>query len=112
MAWLHFVSYLFSGFSLYNAIPHFLSGVIGRPFQSPFATPPGQGLSCSIIDVLWGFYNLGIAHLLLCRVGDDSLRSTVHAIALGAGFLVMGLFGARHFGRFHGGNSPEDSSAH
>jgi len=111
MAWLHFVSYLFGGFFLCNTIPHFVSGVMGRPFQSPFATPPGQGLSSSIVNVLWGFFNLAIAYLLLCRVGDFSLRSTAHAIALGAGFLVMGLFGARHFGRFHGGNSPEDSSA-
>ena len=112
MVWLHFVSYLFGGFFLCNTIPHFVSGVMGRPFQSPFAKPPGQGLSSSIINVLWGFFNLAIAYLLLCRVGDFSLRSTVHVIALGAGFLAMGLFGAHHFGRFHGGNSPEDSSAH
>lgn len=112
MAWLHFVSYLFGGFFLCNAIPHFVSGVTGRPFQSPFAKPPGEGLSSSIINVLWGFFNLAIAYLLLCRVGDFSLRSTVHAIAVGAGFLVMGLICARHFGRFHGGNSPQDSSAH
>jgi hypothetical protein len=111
MAWLHFVSYFFGGFFLCNTIPHFVSRVMGRPFQSPFATPPGQGLSCSIINVLWGFLSLAVAYLLLCRVGDLSLRSTVHAIALGAAFLVMGLFGA-YVGRFHGGNSPEDSSAH
>jgi hypothetical protein len=52
MAWLHFVSYLFGGFFLCNAIPHFVSGVTGRPFQSPFAKPPGEGLSSSIINVL------------------------------------------------------------
>src|SRR6266849_3568646 len=43
MAWLHFVSYLFGGFFLCNTIPHFVSGVMGRPFQSPFATPPFHG---------------------------------------------------------------------
>ena len=66
MAWLHFVSYLFRGLFLYDAVPDFLSRV--------------------------------------CRVGDFSLFSTVHAIALGAGFRV--------FAHFHGGNSSEDSSAH
>jgi len=111
MAWLLFVSYLFGGCFRCNAIPHFVSGVMGRPFQSPFAKPPGQGLSSSIINVLWGFFNLAMAYLLLCRVGDFSLRSTVRAMALGADFLAMGLFGARHFGSFHGGNSPEDSNA-
>ena len=112
MAWLYFISYLFGGFFLCNAIPHFVSGVMGRPFQSPFAKPPGEGLSTSTVNVLWGFFNLAIAYVLLCRVGDFSLHSTVDAIALGGGFLTMGLFGARHFGRFHGGNPPQDSSAH
>ena len=49
------------------------------------------------------------AYLLLCRVGDFGLRSTAHVTGLG--FLVMGLFGAHHFGRFHGGNFPADSGA-
>ena len=45
MVWFHYVSYFFAGALLTNAIPHFVSGVMGRPFQSPFAKPPGQGLS-------------------------------------------------------------------
>jgi hypothetical protein len=32
-------------FFLTNAVPHFVSGVMGYPFQSPFANPPGEGLS-------------------------------------------------------------------
>jgi hypothetical protein len=112
MAWLHLVSYFFGGCLLCNAIPHFVSGVIGRAFQSPFAKPRGEGLSTSTINVLWGFFNLAVAYLLLCRVGEFSLRSTAHVMAMGLGLLVMGLFGARHFGRFHGGNSPTDRGAH
>jgi hypothetical protein len=50
-------SYFFGGAFLTNAVPHFVSGVMGRPFQSPFAKPPGQGLSSSTINVLWGFFN-------------------------------------------------------
>lgn len=111
MALLHFISYFFGGLFLCNAIPHIVSGVMGRPFQSPFAKPRGEGLSTSTVNVLWGFFNLAVAYLLLCRVGDFGLRSTAHVTALGLGFLLMGLFSARHFGRFHGGNSPADSSA-
>ncbi|MEA2919090.1 MAG: hypothetical protein QOJ15_11171, partial [Bradyrhizobium sp.] len=44
MTWLYDLSYLFGGAFLTNAIPHFVSGVMGRPFQSPFASPPGEGL--------------------------------------------------------------------
>jgi hypothetical protein len=108
MVWLHLISYFFGGSFLCNAIPHFVSGVMGRPFQSPFAKPPGEGLSTSTVNVLWGFFNLVVAYVLLCRVGDFGVRCTSHVTALGAGFLVMGLIGAHHFGRFHGGRSPAD----
>ena len=111
MASLHLISFFFGGAFLCNAIPHFVSGAMGRPFQSPFAKPRGEGLSTSTVNVLWGFFNLAVAYLLLCRVGDFDFRSTAHVTALGLGVLLLGLFGARHFGRFHGGNSPADSSA-
>lgn len=106
MNWLHLVSYVLGGAFLSNAIPHFASGSTGRPFQSPFAKPPGQGLSSSTVNVLWGVFNLAVAYILICRVGDFSLRSTADVVALGLGFLLMGLYAARHFGRFHGGHSP------
>ena len=64
MTWLHDLSYLFGGAFLTNAIPHFVSGVMGRPFQSPFANPPGEGLSSSTINVLWGFFNLAVGYVL------------------------------------------------
>jgi hypothetical protein len=105
--WLYLISYFFGGAFLSNAIPHIASGSMGRPFQSPFAKPPGQGLSSSTVNVVWGVFNLAVAYVLICHVGDFSLRSVAHALALGLGFLLLGLLSARHFGRFHGGNSPE-----
>jgi hypothetical protein len=109
MEWLDYVSYFFGGAFLTNAVPHFVSGVMGRPFQSPFAKPPGEGLSSSTINVLWGFFNLAVSYLLTCRVGNFDLRSTAHVTALGLGALLFALMTARMFGRFHGGNSPEAS---
>ena len=104
--WLHYISYFFGGAFLSNAIPHFVCGTMGRPFQSPFAKPPGKGLSSSTVNVVWGFFNFAIAYVLICCVGNFNPRSTVHAAILGLGFLLMGLMSARHFGKFHGGNSP------
>jgi hypothetical protein len=106
MEWMHYLAYFFGGAFLTNAIPHFVSGVMGRPFQSPFAKPPGEGLSSSTVNVLWGAFNFAVGYMLVCRVGDFDLRSIDDAIALGLGALVMGLVMARMFGRFHGGNSP------
>jgi hypothetical protein len=80
--------------------------MMGQPFQSPFATPSGEGLSSSTVNVLWGFANLIIAYLLIARVGKFDLRATEHVIAVGAGVLVMAVMSARLFGRFHGGNLP------
>lgn len=110
MDWLNFISYFFGGAFLSNAIPHIVNGLMGYPFQSPFARPPGQGLSSSTVNVVWGFFNLAVAYILICRVGDFSLRSTAHAVTLGLGFLLAGLQLARHFGRFHGGSSPGDAN--
>ena len=106
MEWIDYVSYFFGGAFLTNAVPHLVSGVMGRSFQSPFAKPPGKGLSSSTVNVLWGFLNLAIGYLLVCRVGSFDMRSTHDVVALGLGTLLMGIMSARTFGRLHGGNSP------
>ena len=107
MEWLHYFSYFWGGAFLTNAIPHFVSGLMGRPFQSPFAKPPGEGLSSSTVNVLWGWFNIAVGYVLVCRVGAFDLRSTADAVAIGLGSIAMALMLARGFGRFHGGNSPE-----
>jgi hypothetical protein len=109
MNWLFMMSYFFGGAFLANAVPHLVSGMTGRPFQSPFAKPPGEGLSSSTVNALWGFLNAAISYVLIVQVGDFQLRSKSDIVPLGLGFLLMSLFSARHFGRFHGGNSPEPS---
>ena len=109
MNWLHLLSYFFGGAFLANAVPHFVSGTLGRPFQSPFAKPPGQGLSSSTVNVLWGFLNAAIGYVLVSRVGDFNFKSASNVVALGLGALLISLHMARHFGRFHGGNEPDRS---
>ena len=106
MGWA-LVSCFLGGAFLANAIPHVVSGMMGKPFQSPFAKPPGEGLSSSTINVLWGFFNLAISYLILCRIGDFALKDTADIVALGAGAFLIALLLARHFGRFNGGNQPD-----
>lgn len=103
MQWHHFVAYFFGGAFLVNAIPHFVSGTMGRAFQSPFAKPRGQGLSSSTVNVVWGFLNAVIAYLLICRVGSFDVRNVIDMIEAGLGALLMGLFLSSQFGRFNGG---------
>ncbi len=100
------LSYFFGGMFLANAVPHVVSGMMGRPFQSPFARPPGEALSSSTVNVFWGFFNIIIGYVLVCHVGNFELRETADITALGAGAFLIALFSARHFGRFNGGNAP------
>jgi hypothetical protein len=65
MQWSHYISYFFAGAFLTNALPHFISGVMGRPFQTPFAKPHGVGLSSSTVNVLWGIFNLVVGYILI-----------------------------------------------
>jgi hypothetical protein len=106
MPWLSLLSYFFGGAFVANAIPHLVSGMMGRPFQSPFAEPPGEGLSSSTVNVLWGFLNIAIGYLLVCCVGEFGLHNRSDVVAFAAGAFLLALFCARHFGRFQGGNTP------
>jgi hypothetical protein len=95
MTWLHLVSYFFGGIFLANAIPHIVSGVLGRPFQTPFAKPPGTGLSSSTVNVLWGFCNAVAGYLLVVRVDNFDLRTISDMLALAVGALLISLHAAR-----------------
>ena len=68
-----------------NSVPHLVAGVLGSPFQTPFASPPGEGLSSSMVNVLWAMFNLLVAYFLLCRTGNFDLRQTKHVVPFGLG---------------------------
>jgi len=103
MHWSIFLAYFFGGAFLANSLPHIGNGISGRPFQSPFASPPGKGLSSSTVNVLWGFFNLLLAYLLLVRVGSFDLHNNMHVALAGVGMLLMAITLARSFGPLHGG---------
>ena len=103
MVRLPFISLLFGGAFLSDALPHFVSGVRDEALQSPFARPPGKGLSSSTMNFVRGSLDLIAAHRLLVQVGGFDLHPLRDAGACIAGQLVMGLFAARVFGPLHGG---------
>ena len=103
MSWYHYLSYFLGGAFVSNAIPHFVSGMMGRSFQSPFAKPPGKGLSSATVNVLWGAFNVVLGYLLIYRVGSFDIRVTEDAGTAGLCALLMAIMAARTFGRFHGG---------
>jgi hypothetical protein len=104
MPWYHYASYFAGGLFLANTVPHLVNGISGRPFQSPFAKPPGKGLSSSTINVLWGMLNLGFAWFLIFRVGSFQLSDPWQVLPVGIGMTIMSVLMARNFGHLHGGN--------
>lgn len=82
-----------------NAVPHFGSGICGRPFPTPFASPPGRGLSSPVVNVLWATLNAVVGYLLVCHLGEFHLRRIPDAAVLGTGGLAMAVNLAWVFGK-------------
>jgi len=53
---------------LANAVPHFVHGISGDRFPTPFAHPPGRGLSSPTVNAVWALFNLVVGAFLF-RVG-------------------------------------------
>jgi hypothetical protein len=102
-----YLAWFFCGAFLVNAVPHFVMGVAGRRFPSPFSSPPGKGESTATVNVLWGAFNLAIGYLLVLRVGEFHVRDMRSVFVLGAGGLVMALMLARSFGQIYGGDTAK-----
>lgn len=89
---MSYLAYIASAFFLVNGIPHFIHGITGRRFQSPFASPPGVGESSPLINVLWADFNFVIGYFLLKYAGFFALgfnASTIVFFSSVFGFTVM-----------------------
>ena len=73
---------------LANFVPHFINGVSGNAFPTPFANPPGKGLSAPVINVLWALFNLLIGYLLL-RFSKTSAQNKLSMLLLFIGIICM-----------------------
>lgn len=98
MAWYHYLLEFLGGALLANGVPHFVQGVSGAPFQSPFASPPGIGESSPLSNVLWGFGNLVAGTVLLHFFWPMGPAAVAGWIVVGCGVLVMAVQLAMHFG--------------
>lgn len=107
---LPYLSFFFGGLFLSNAVPHLVAGITGRAFPSPFAKPPGRGLSSSKVNVVWGFANVLAGYLLVFHVGSFDVHSGLSVAVVGSGALLKAIGSAHQFGKVNGGNSPGAAS--
>lgn len=97
MLWYHFIACFFSGLFLANAVPHFVHGISGDRFPSPFAKPPGRGLSSPTVNVVWALLNL-LAGFLLFRAGKVASGNAALGIFF-AGFAAISIMMSVQFAK-------------
>ena len=105
MPWYIYLLQFVSGLLLANGVPHFVQGISGHRFQTPFASPPGVGESSPVVNVLWGFGNLALGFALLWSFAPKGAEVVWEWVAVWLGVLVIAVFCARHFGRVRSGGA-------
>lgn len=98
MEWYLYLAHFGAGIFLANGVPHFVNGISGHRFQTPFASPPGVGESSPLVNVLWGIANFIIGALLL-SVGRFTAGLNADTSAFVIGILLCGAGLSWHFGR-------------
>lgn len=92
MLWYNYIACFFAGVFLTNSIPHFVHGVSGDKFPTPFANPPGKGLSSPFINVLWALFNLIIGSILVWHGNVSSVNIwSIIILFLGISITSIGL---------------------
>jgi hypothetical protein len=103
MAWYAYLAYFAAGALLANGVPHFVNGISGKRFQSPFAWPAGVGESPPLVNVLWGLANFAGGFALIFGVGHFRFGMNRAAIMVGLGALAISVLLSMFFGRVRKG---------
>jgi hypothetical protein len=85
---------------LANVVPHFVQGICGNRFPTPFAKPPGKGLSSPVVNVVWALVNLVVGTILF-RVGRVASWDTAAVVVFFVGFAVLSIMCSVNFAKKH-----------
>lgn len=90
--WQLYVYSFVAGLFGANGVPHFIKGITGQKFQTPFGTD-----SSALLNVVWGWLNFVLAAMLLYfgNIHPHLLRA-FSLTAIGA--LLMALLLSYHWG--------------
>jgi len=96
MKWYNYLACFFAGVFLANFVPHFVQGICGNSFPSPFSDPPGKGLSAPLVNVLWGLLNLIVGYWLY-RTGKISNQKIITVIIFFSGLALCSIMNCLFF---------------
>jgi len=100
MSWHNYIVCFFAGMFLTNVVPHFVYGISGDRFPTPFAKPPGKGLSSPTVNVVWALANLVVGYVLL-RVGKVSSGNVLALLVFFAGIAAISIMSSVNFAKKH-----------
>jgi hypothetical protein len=86
--WYDYIACFFAGIFLANVVPHFVHGISGNRFPTPFAHPRGKGLSSPTVNVAWALFNLVIGYMLF-RLGRLTSGDHLGLVIFFAGIAVI-----------------------
>lgn len=90
MKWYQYLTSFLSGVFFTNSLPHIIHGLDGEMFPTPFANPPGTGLSTPTVNILWALTNiiLGYIFFRIAKVSNQSMR-TILLFFVGIAFVSI-----------------------
>ena len=98
MTWYNYIACFFAGMFLANVVPHFVHGISGDRFPTPFAHPPGKGLSSPTVNVVWALLNLAVGYILF-RVGKVADGNDSALLIFFAGIAAISTMLSGHFAK-------------
>jgi hypothetical protein len=98
VSWYQYISCFFAGVFLANMVPHFVHGISGDRFPTPFAHPPGKGLSSPTLNVVWALANL-LGGYFLFRLGKVWSGGDLALLVLFAGIAAISVIMSGKFAK-------------
>ena len=96
MEWYNYLAAFFAGAFLANGVPHFVHGVSGDKFPTPFAKPPGKGLSSPVVNTAWALLNFLMGYLLF-NAGHINKEQPATVLLAFAGAIAISIMLSIHF---------------
>jgi len=100
MNWYDYVACFFAGAVFANVVPHFVHGISGDRFPTPFADPPGKGLSSPTVNMVWALFNLVVGYVLF-RVGKVLSGGDSALVVFFAGVAAISIGSSIRFAQKH-----------
>jgi hypothetical protein len=98
MNWYNYIACFFAGTFLANVVPHFVHGISGDRFPTPFARPLGKGLSSPTVNVVWALLNVVVGYILF-QVGKVSSGDHLAIVIFFVGIVVISLMASVSFAK-------------